>query len=586
MKAFFRRKTSILSQVASLFLISIMVVGMITWFSQEADTDNKITKQMEDTAKSIAYEVMLAVKEYPRYKWLLRYWYEHSEEMDIEYDVDYTPDTETARKAMLFEEHNPGIDMRYAVELEALSEEDQKLYAEVAYSWLITRVNEIRRAYPIDFLYCIVTDKDYLSQFFLFSAADRNETRGDEYEQVYKLGKRVEVEEGSDLQEGMRVAQKYASYLANTGKYVDYYIYLDSIGQCPVLIGLTYNQSELLDYIHQEAVRDTRFAVMQQAILCFLCLFLIWFFILRPLRLVQGDIRTYTETKDSSAIQYKPLLRNEIGDLSDDVVGMAREIDDYVNRIETITAEKERISAELELASQIQMHMLPNVFPAFPDRTDFDVYASMKPAKEVGGDFYDFVLMDDDHLALVIGDVSGKGVPAALVMMGTDILFRTMIRTDKQPSKVLERMNNAIFNHNREEMFVTVWLGVLELSTGTLTAANAGHEYPAWKKADGSFALIKDKHGVVIGAMENMKYKDYTLQLQHGDKFFVYTDGVPEATNADLQLFKNDRMLAALQSAEDGTPQEILDAVSAAVQEFTGEAPQFDDITMICVEYK
>ncbi|MCR5005654.1 MAG: PP2C family protein-serine/threonine phosphatase [Clostridiales bacterium] len=586
MKAFFRRKTSILSQVASLFLISILVVGMITWFSQEADTDNKIMKQMEDTAKSVAYEVMLAVKEYPRYKWLLRYWYEHSDEMDIEYDVEFTPDTETARKTALFEEHNPGVDMRYAVDLEALSEEDQKLYAEVAYSWMITRVNEIRRAYPIDFLYCIVTDKDYLSQFFLFSAAGRNQERGDEYEQVYRLGKTVEVEEGSDLQEGMRVAQKYASYLANTGKYVDYYIYLDSIGQCPVLIGLTYNQSELLDYIHQEAVRDTQLAVLQQVILSALCLFLIWFFILRPLRHVQGDIRTYTETKDSSAIRYKPLLRNEIGELSDDVVGMAREIDDYVNRIESITAEKERISAELELASSIQMHMLPSTFPAFPDRTDFDVYASMKPAKEVGGDFYDFQLIDDDHLALVIGDVSGKGVPAALVMMGTDILFRSLIHTYKDPAMVLERMNNAIFNHNKEEMFVTIWLGVLELSTGTLTAANAGHEYPAWKKADGSFALIKDKHGVVIGAIENMKYKDYTLQLQHGDKFFVYTDGVPEATNADLQLFKNDRMLAALQSAEDGTPHEILDAVSAAVQEFTGEAPQFDDITMICVEYK
>ena len=248
-------------------------------------------------------------------------------------------------------------------------------------------------------------------------------------------------------------------------------------------------------------------------------------------------------------------------------------------------AERERISNELSLATRIQADMLPNIFPAFPGRPDFDIYASMAPAKEVGGDFYDFFLVDDDHLCMVMADVSGKGVPAALFMMASKIIIANNAMMGKSPAQILTDTNTSICSHNRQEMFVTVWLGILELSTGRLTAANAGHEYPVLKKADGRFELLKDKHGFVIGGMNGIKYKQYELFLEPGAKLFLYTDGIPEATDAAGTMFGTERMLAALNREPDLTPEQTLKNVRDAVNDFVNEAEQFDDLTMLCLEY-
>ena len=248
--------------------------------------------------------------------------------------------------------------------------------------------------------------------------------------------------------------------------------------------------------------------------------------------------------------------------------------------------ETARISTELNLATRIQADMVPNIYPAFPDRREFDVYATMDPAKEVGGDFYDFFLIDDDHLCLVMADVSGKGVPAALFMMASKIILANNAMIGKSPAQILTDANAAICSHNREEMFVTVWLGILEISTGKLVAANAGHEYPVVKHGDGSFEVLRDKHGFVIGGMAGMKYKEYELTLEPGSKLFLYTDGVPEATDAESNMFGADRMLEALNEKKDGTTVEILKHVRASVDGFVRDAEQFDDLTMLCMEYK
>ena len=248
--------------------------------------------------------------------------------------------------------------------------------------------------------------------------------------------------------------------------------------------------------------------------------------------------------------------------------------------------EKERVTTELSLATRIQSSFLPKVFPPFPDRHEFDLYASMTPAREVGGDLYDFFLIDEDHLCLVIGDVSGKGVPASLFMMLSSALIHHVAMHELSPAKILTSVNEEICSRNPEEMFVTVWLGILEISTGILTAASAGHEFPAMKKPDGSFELIRDKHGFVLGGMEGIRYRDYTLQLEPGSRFFVYTDGVPEATDANKNMYGTERMLEALRQKQDGTPQEILSAVSQSVKNFVGPTEQFDDLTMLCLEYR
>lgn len=267
-------------------------------------------------------------------------------------------------------------------------------------------------------------------------------------------------------------------------------------------------------------------------------------------------------------------------------VTLSRRTHGLLKQQELDNREKERIGAELHVATQIQASMLPCVFPAFPEYEEFDIYASMSPAKEVGGDFYDFFLVDTDHLALVMADVSGKGVPAALFMMITKTLLKSEAQSGRSPKEVLGTVNNQLLENNEAGMFVTVWLGIYEISSGKLTAANAGHEYPALRRADGSFELFMDKHGFVMAGMEDVSYREYVIELHEGDMLFVYTDGVTEATNENDQIYGTDRMLAALNHKKDVSSQELLREVRADIDCFVGSAMQFDDITMMAFKVR
>ena len=250
--------------------------------------------------------------------------------------------------------------------------------------------------------------------------------------------------------------------------------------------------------------------------------------------------------------------------------------------------EKERIEAELSLATRIQISALPKEDPAFPDRKEFDLFADMKPARDVGGDFYDFFLIDDDHLGLVIADVSGKGVPAALFMMvAMSMIRQTAMQAGSgaDPGAVLQSVNRQICSRNPEEMFVTVWLGILEISTGKLTCSDAGHEYPLLINADGSLRVVKEVHGFVLGAMEMVRYRSYSLLLEPGDTIFVYTDGVTEADNIEKELFGMDRLTDAVSESGNPAPRELVGQIEAKVRAFAAQAPQADDMTMLCLRY-
>ena len=307
--------------------------------------------------------------------------------------------------------------------------------------------------------------------------------------------------------------------------------------------------------------------------------------IVKPIEQMTRSIVRSSQTGETFKMEDCYRTDDEIELLAESFEDLSQKTKRYIGQITEITAEKERISTELSLATKIQAAMMPHIFPAFPGRPEFDIYASMDPAKEVGGDFYDFFLIDDDHLCMVMADVSGKGIPAALFMMASKIILQSCAMLGQSPAEILTKTNEAICSNNQEEMFVTVWLGILEISTGKLTAANAGHEYPVLKSGSGEFKLLKDKHGLVIGAMDGMKYSEYSVQLEPGTKLFLYTDGVPEATNGENELFGVERMLTALNKSADDAPQKILNDIRAAVDDFVREEEQFDDITMLCMEY-
>ena len=308
--------------------------------------------------------------------------------------------------------------------------------------------------------------------------------------------------------------------------------------------------------------------------------------IVSPINEMAREVASLNDNNPLFRMKNEYRTDDEIEVLAESFADISAKTQTYIRHITEITAEKERIGTELELATKIQADMLPNIFPPFPGRKELDIFATMEPAKEVGGDFYDFFLIDDDHLAMVMADVSGKGVPAALFMMMSKILVNNNTMLCDFPNEVLERVNDQICKNNEEDMFVTVWLGILTISTGHVVASNAGHEYPVIKKKEGEFEILKDRHSFVIGGMPDISYRKYDFELEHGGTLFLYTDGVPETTDSDNVLFGTDRMLEVLNREPEADASKVIHNVYAALKEFAGDAPQFDDITMMAIKLR
>lgn len=307
---------------------------------------------------------------------------------------------------------------------------------------------------------------------------------------------------------------------------------------------------------------------------------------IQPIVTISNEAETFT--KNNRVISNKLgkiKTKDEIQNLSEKFLEMEIGINEYIDNLQIVTAEKERIGAELNVATKIQADMLPDVAKEFNDSKHFDIFASMTPAKEVGGDFYDAFMIDDDHIAMVMADVSGKGVPAALFMVIAKTLIKNRAQLGGSPAEVLKYVNEQLCEGNEAELFVTVWLAILDLKTGKGVAANAGHEHPVIKRKDGTFELVIYRHSPAVATLEGLRFREHEFELYPGDKLFVYTDGVPEATNVDNELFGADRMVDALNKSGDRDVSVILSEVKEEIDRFVGDAPQFDDITMLGFEY-
>lgn len=244
-----------------------------------------------------------------------------------------------------------------------------------------------------------------------------------------------------------------------------------------------------------------------------------------------------------------------------------------------------RLDKELEFATVIQHMALPSVFPPYPQHKEFSIWASMVTAKEVGGDFYDFYLLGEERLAFLVADVSDKGIPAAMFMMRAKTLIKSLAETGLSVEEIMTSANQQLCERNVAKMFVTVWMGVLELKTGRVTFANAGHNAPLVRHGDGSFEYLKRRPGLVLGGMKTVRYREDALQLAPGDQVFLYTDGVTEATDAEGKFYGEDRLLAAVDRLSRMEPEAICKGVKEDVDAFVGTAPQYDDITMLCLQY-
>ena len=361
----------------------------------------------------------------------------------------------------------------------------------------------------------------------------------------------------------------------------------NSAGEPVAIVGVDLSMPGLNQEIFSFLVNSVVFV----AIITFLLSGIYFFYtkrnILKPIDLLHRAAGRMVENLEEDQVQEIDIhAGDEIEELASAFMQMNLEVKEYIKKLYLVTAEKERIGAELDVAAHIQSSMLPCIFPPFPDRHEFDIYATMTPAKEVGGDFYDFFMVDERHLAIVMADVSGKGVPAALFM----VIGKTLIKDHTQPGAdlgtVFSEVNDILCASNSEGMFITAFEGVLDLVTGELRFVNAGHEIPFISRAGGAFEPHKIRAGFVLAGMEGLRYRAGVMELMPGDKLFQYTDGVTEATSAAKELYGMERLQNVLASVSDKAPQEILPAVKTDIDRFVGTAPQFDDITMLCLEYK
>ena len=574
-----KKKHKLLVQISIIVNLIFVATLVFTSFTDYFITQDAYLSSKNEMIKRDMFIIRDYTVEITELEWLIKYGKEHSEDMTRELTEEeservYTDEFREALDNVLFE---------VGVDIDKLSPEYQFSIARILNDNLKVAVDtneELNYAdiYLIDILnenesfMLINSQKTIIDTYIKYDASEHSAVR--------------EIFSDKPLNEDELIFEVYYDK-DNGGAYYIGYSPIIINGKTVCYLCIKYDWSQFRSELINQSIKTMIMGFIVLAVLNALLMLFIYMNAIRPLSKVEAGVQEYMENKDSDIVSDKMSrikVRNEIGRVADRFSDLAKEIDKHTNEILKLNSEKERISTELSLATSIQSSMLPDKFPAFPDRKEFDIFASMDPAKEVGGDFYDLFLIDDDHLAMVIADVSGKGVPAALFMMSSMILINDHALMGGTPAEILDRINKQVCKNNKAHMFVTVWLGIFEISTGKLTASSAGHEFPMINTS-GKFELLKDKHGMPVGAFKKAKYKDYELTLKKGDSLFLYTDGVAEATDADNQLFGTKRTLEALNTDPDALPEELLKNVRKAVDAFVKDAPQFDDLTMLGFRY-
>ena len=468
-----------------------------------------------------------------------------------------------------------------------------------AFARTYDRFNKLKKDGDVDFLSLVVPDEDSVT-FYVDALVPE---RGDDPANQLPYGTDcLYVDVVSDDADMANYQLIWEQYALNKGvdvpvitdndygyNYTGVAVVLDENGQAIAEVQYILDMNSVRDYLNSFLSKMVLISFLIIAVAMVIYIFFVDRSVVRPVKRLANITSTFVQDNYGGEASYSVDMsvrsHDEIADLYASVDKMHEDIQDYMVNLTLVTKEKERIGAELNVATQIQASMLPCNFPAFPNHDEFDIFASMTPAKEVGGDFYDFFMLDETHIAIVMADVSGKGVPAALFM----VIAKTLIKDHSFPftdlGRVFSTVNELLCESNSGELFVTAFEGVLDLVTGEFKYVNAGHEMPFIYKAAAGYVPQKIRPGFVLAGIEGMNYRGGVFQLEPGDKIFQYTDGVTEATNADNQLFGMERLEKSLNDHADMNCYDLLPAVKADIDAFVGSAPQFDDITMLCLEY-
>ncbi|MBB5227251.1 hypothetical protein DYE50_02860 [Treponema ruminis] len=452
------------------------------------------------------------------------------------------------------------------------------------------RLNELTETAELAYIYLTVISHDYKYRTYVFDTVSSQLLS-----EPYELGYVESLENKTpDYIENLRKTiengetHSYFSYKKTGGHVTTSIPVRDFFGTVVAIMSVVKPMNEI------QAYKENYLRSILVAALIFTFSFILLYAlslimgVVKPLMMIIDETSHFAEHHgELSGVLKKIRNHDELGLLAKSVEKMSVDMNRYIADLTHATAEKERLGAELNVATKIQAEMLPRVFPPYENHPEIELYASMTPAKEVGGDFYDFFMIDDDHFAVAVADVSGKGVPAALFMVIAKTLLKDAACLFKTPAEIFEHVNNTLCESNESGLFVTCWMGILELSTGKLTFANAGHTSPVLEK-DGQISYIQTKPNLMLAALAGISYMNNEITLAPGDKLFLYTDGVTEASDKNNNLYGEERLLAALKKDDVKTlnPKELLNFVNDDVECFVDGAAQFDDITMLGMVFK
>ncbi len=568
--------------------VSMLTSSAVAFFNQRSAYHAECIKNLQNMTSYLAVQMYNEADEFAHLK---EFFSKYPEEVQV--PLNFRDDMLDAKGRFYtyFREHYPGDTYGVTVKFDELDHEAQRLYVNWRFEkWFIIFFDATSK-FGLSYVYYIYPDETK-DRTMIYMFDPTLETRmTDDGREILDLG--ISVYEDPKLHKYMWEAWDQGKapngFDRLNNEFGNVYTYCMPLiledGTKTGLVCAEISIEDVNDAILISVVRQLAATV----VILLLTLFFLYRFlnhkVLNRIDRLEKDVAKYSDEKDphiAGEIRIHKGNNDELGSLSEEFADMIGELDEHMKNLQTVTAEKERIGAELNVATKIQSSMLPRIFPPFPERQDIDLYASMTPAKEVGGDFYDFFLLDDDHMALVIADVSGKGVPAALFMVIAKTLIKNHLQAGESVEEALKQTNNQLSENNDEMLFVTAWVGVVEISTGRTEFCDAGHETAYLLHPNGTVTAIKpSKKRPPLACVEGLQYIRDSFTMGPSDRLFIYTDGVPEATSSEDELYGTERLEAFLAAHTADDSETLLEGVHKNVNEFVGEAPQFDDLTML-----
>ncbi len=585
------RNQKLIRQIGILFFIQVILITLVNVSVVYQNNLKIYIEERSQSSLNLARYVAKDMENTEDMGWLISYWRENYQNMKLLYDSEKAEKDRVADFMKKYPQYSlENITVR---EIEKMSSAAQKEYAECRYMQFMNQFNELKRSYHPTYLFCFYPKSDR-ELFYFLTGTEEWETRGDDREDIFRLGTISEypIDDYPVLTQTWKSGkiQKELEQPVKSGELSGYYHVYAPVrenGKTICLIGVTLETNTV-----QKDLRQKLLVVEGMEIACIfltgiMLLILVQGVVLRPILRLRKGMLQYEKDKDSAKVMESlagTVSKNEIGQLTNGFMGLTQEIDSHIEKIRNITTEQERLRTELSLAASIQLDMIPK---NYPESSKINLAGSMEPAREVGGDFFDVFSIDDNHVALLIGDVSGKGIPAALFMARSITVIRNFTMMGLPVDEVFTRTNQELCHNNDSELFTTSWLGIYELDSGKLVFTEAGHDEPVCLRNTGETELLRPKKKkMVLGGMPGIRYIQNETVLKPGELLLLYTDGVPEANNEKEELYGMERFQKSVAAHTDLVSKgakEFLHAVRSDVSAFVGEAEQFDDLTMLAL---